>query len=133
MDVAASAAVVPGTFGVTTAMPGSDCQYAAWSAAPPGVRVMIVSGIVERVEVHEPSIATAEGARVGDAAERIETLYAGRVRRTPHKYTNGSYLTVVASPPADTMYRIVFETDDAHVTTYRSGRFPAVAYVEGCG
>jgi hypothetical protein len=29
--------------------------------------------------------------------------------------------------------RIVFETDGKKVVKYRSGRLPAVEYVEGCG
>ncbi|MCC6770303.1 MAG: hypothetical protein IT360_03740 [Gemmatimonadaceae bacterium] len=132
MDLASAVAAVPGTLSAAAGVPDMECQYATWSDAPQGVRVMIVAGVVERVEIHDPSIATAAGARVGDAVERIETLYAGRVRRTPHKYTDGSYLTVVAVPPADTLHRLVFETDGTRVTTYRAGRIPAVEYVEGC-
>ena len=38
----------------------------------------------------------------------------------------------LALAAADSMYRIVFETDGPRVTQYRSGRVPAVDYGEGC-
>ena len=93
-------------------------------------RLMIVDGTVARVEVDDSTIATAEGARVGDDTARVMNLYKGRVRVEPHNYVNGSYLIV--SQPADTVHRIVFETDGKRVTRYRAGRFPEVEWVEGC-
>ena len=88
---------------------------------------------VVRVDVQDSVVSTTEGARVGDAADRITSLYAGRVTETPHKYTSGRYLTVTPSEPADSAYRIVFEVENNRVTRYRSGMRPAVEYVEGCG
>jgi hypothetical protein len=53
---------------------------------------------------------------------------------TPHKYVSGAhYLTLVPTTPADTLRRIVFETDGRRVTRYRTGLLPYVANVEGCG
>jgi hypothetical protein len=34
--------------------------------------------------------------------------------------------------PADSMLRIIFETDSGRVVRYRAGRRPPVDYVEGC-
>ncbi len=131
MTVAEAARVVVRSF---TAPPGAateGCTYAVWPDAPPGVAVMIEDGHVARIDVTSGPVATAAGARVGDTEERIQTLYRGRVGVTPHKYTEGHYLVV--SSAADDAYRIVFETDGRRVTRYRSGRRPAVEYVEGCG
>ncbi|MFL5569051.1 MAG: hypothetical protein ACJ772_00590, partial [Gemmatimonadaceae bacterium] len=63
---------------------------------------------------------------------RIKSLYAGRLTTTPHKYTPGAHYLTVTSP-SDPNARIVFETDGSKVTEYRSGRTPAVEYVERCG
>lgn len=112
----------------------SGCHYVGWRGAPPGVRVMIDGGVVGRVDVDSTALATAAGARIGDSQARIDSLYAGRVAVTPHKYTSGRYLTVGAASPADSAYRIIFETDSAgSVLRYRAGSLPAVEYVEGCG
>jgi hypothetical protein len=107
-----------------------ECSYAEWAAAPAGVRVMVERDTVARVEVVSGSVTTAEGAKIGDAEGRINSLYATRVMVGPHKYTTGKYMT--ASAPPDTMHLIVFETDGQNVTMFRSGRVPAVQYVEGC-
>jgi hypothetical protein len=81
--------------------------------------------------VRSGTIPTAAGARIGDTEARIKSLYEGRVTTTPHKYVKGGhYLTVT---PADTSYRIVFETNGKKVTSFRSGRVPEVEQVEGCG
>jgi hypothetical protein len=93
---------------------------------------MVERDTVVRVEVKEGGVSTAEGARIGDNEGRINSLYTGRVFIRPHKYTTGKYMIVMPPAGADTMFRIVFETDGAKVTEFRSGRFPAVEYVEGC-
>src|SRR5215207_10108978 len=113
----------------------AGCGYAEWRGGPPGVRVMTEGGRVARVEVVGGAVATDAGARIGDSAARVRELYAGRVAATPHKYVAGAeYLTVTPASPADSAFRIVFETDSTgRVTRYRAGRRPYVEYVEGCG
>lgn len=88
---------------------------------------------VVRVDVTSVGIATTEGARVGDSEARIRNLYGARVSESPHKYTNGKYLTVTPLAPTDSAFRLIFEIGDGHVTRYRSGKRPQVEYVEGCG
>ena len=108
------------------------CRYARSSALPQGVKVMLDGGRVRRVEVDSGTTASAAGARIGDPAERVRQLYPG-LREGPHKYTAGKYLVVLPGAPADTLHRIVFETDSAGaVTRFRGGAFPHVEYVEGC-
>jgi hypothetical protein len=92
---------------------------------------MVVGGQVARVEVSDSAVATTAGARIGDTEARINRLYSGRVQTTPHKYTDGRYLTVRGSG-ADSVHRLVFETDGQRVTRYRGGRMPEVEWVEGC-
>ena len=110
----------------------SQCSYVSLEAGPPGVRLMVVGGHVVRVEVRDTTVATTTGARVGDREAHVESLYPSRVTVTPHKYTQGHYLTVGPATPADSQYRLVFETDSGRVTTYRAGLLPMVEWVEGC-
>ena len=113
---------------------GSTCTYLDWPGAPSGVRLMSENARVVRVDIEDSTVTTQEGARVGDSADRITTLYSGRVADSPHKYSpTGRYLTVTPASPADSAYRIVFEVENGRVTRFRSGIRPAVEYVEGCG
>ncbi|HXG69173.1 MAG TPA: hypothetical protein VNJ04_01010 [Gemmatimonadaceae bacterium] len=96
------------------------------------MRVMVNENRIGRVEVRSGRLATLAGARIGDSEDRIATLYGGRVRVSPHKYTNGHYLTVQPAAPDDSAFRTVFETDGKRVLNYRVGIRPPVEYVEGC-
>ncbi len=108
------------------------CSYLRWPGGPDGVSVMIEDLSIARVDVRSGTTATEEGAKIGDSEERIRRLYDGRVTASPHKYTDGHYLTVIPASPADRAFRLVFETQAGRVTRYRSGRLPQVQYVEGC-
>lgn len=94
---------------------------------------MVTKGRIARVDVSGDSqITTKSGARVGDAEARIKALYPGQIQVTPHKYTDGHYLTFVPKDRKDSRYRVVFETDGKRVTEFRAGQLPEVEYVEGC-
>lgn len=108
------------------------CGYARSARFPEGVRVMVEGARVVRVEVDSGTVATAEGARIGDSEARIQQLYPGRVTVSPHKYTDGHYLTVRPAEPSDTTHLLVFETDGSSVLRFRGGQKPHVEYVEGC-
>lgn len=119
---------VPDTNGLERA-----CSYVPLDGLPPGLLVMWVEGRIARIDVDSISIATAEGARLGDDEARIRTLYAGRVTEKPHKYDDrGRYLVVPAPATGRDSLALVFETDGAKVTRYRVGRQPQVEWVEGC-
>jgi hypothetical protein len=93
---------------------------------------MMDNSKVARVDVRETSsIRTAEGAGIGDTEEQIKTLYPGQFTVQPHKYTDGHYL-VIKPNGSLANERIIFETDGKKVLQFRSGRTPAVEYVEGC-
>jgi hypothetical protein len=111
----------------------AECDFIRPVGGPPGIAFMVIEGMIARVDVRDSTIATADGARVGDPESRIRAMYGDRVVVQPHKYTDGRYLIVPKGPGPDTLYRIVFETDSAgRVTEYRSGRMPEVEYIEGC-
>jgi hypothetical protein len=129
MSLAAARAALGGELPEPT---DSRCDHVAPPGAPSGLLLMTVAGRLARVEVTDTTVATASGARAGDTEARVQQLYAGRVQTVPHKYTDGHYLIVRRGAGADSLYRLVFETDGRRVTLYRAGRFPQVEWVEGC-
>ncbi len=108
-----------------------ECDYVRPKSEPKNVAFMVEKGRIARVEIRPGSnLATAEGAKIGDTEARIKTLYPG-IEVRPSKYGSGH--TLVVTPKTDSNNRIVFETDGKKVVSYRSGKMPAVEYVEGCG
>jgi hypothetical protein len=108
------------------------CHYVVVEGRP-GVAFMVIDGRIARVDVQpKGTVKTAEGAGVGDDEARIQSLYPGRVVVEPHKYVDGHYLIVRPAAPADSGFRLIFETDGKRVTSYRSGRMPEVRWIEGC-
>lgn len=132
MSVAEASAALGAALGVPEGVDATACHYLRWSGSPDGVSVMVEHRRIARVDVRSGTIATEEGARVGDSDERIRRLYAGRVTASPHKYAEGQYLTVTPASSADGAFRLVFEIEAGRVTRYRSGKLPQVEYVEGC-
>ena len=109
-----------------------ECDHVNPTRMPEGILLMVIQDTLVRVEMDSAGIKTVEGAQVGDSESRILELYGARARIEPHKYTYPDGHYVVVTPPGDTLHRIIFETLKGRVTTYRSGRVPAVQYVEGC-
>ena len=121
-------------FGDSLAVPAklAGCDYLRPKNNPQGVSFMMDRGKLARVDIrNNTSIKTVEGAGIGDTELQIKALYPGQLTIQPHKYTDGHYLVIKPTgSPADE--RIVFETDGRKVLEFRSGRTPAVEYVEGC-
>lgn len=114
----------------SSAKGGDDCRYLDTKGRSHAF-VMLVRDTVVRLDVRDSVLATEAGAHVGDPESRVLQLYRGRVTSEPHKYVASGHYLVVRSP-SDSTRRLVFETDGAHVTTFRVGRMPEVAWVEGC-
>ncbi len=110
----------------------AHCTYARSQSLPSGAVLLFENGRIARVDVLTGSTRTVEGAGIGDTETRLKSLYEGRVKATPHKYADaGHYFTVESK--TDSTHKIVFETDGFKVLRFRSGKTPAVEYVEGCG
>lgn len=62
---------------------------------------MVENHSIARVDVRSGTIATLEGARIGDSADQIRRLYGSRVTASPHKYTEGQYLTVIPASSSE--------------------------------
>jgi lysophospholipase L1-like esterase len=130
MSVAEARSVLGADFAVDDS--AGSCQQVPLTGLPGRVLAMVVDGRVVRVEVRAGPVATSAGARVGDSEARIDSLYAGRVRMEPHKYTEGHDLVVTSEVAADSSNWLIFETDGGKVLQYRAGLVPAVAWIEGC-
>jgi hypothetical protein len=111
----------------------NECRYAQIQDGRDHVSLMVVRDRIVRIDIKKGSLfKTLRGAGIGDSEDRIKSLYAGRIRVSPHKYTTGHYLTFVPMSRANQAYRLIFETDGQQVVNYRVGKLPEVGYVEGC-
>ncbi len=110
----------------------AGCTYARSPSLPSGAVLMFRNGTLTRVDILSGQVKSALGAGIGDTEDRVKSLYGDALKVSSHKYTDGHYLTVLPASTPDSLFRIVFETDGTRVIRYRSGRIPAVEYVEGC-
>lgn len=96
-----------------------------------GIGLMILDGLVARVDVDDTSTHTAEGIHNGDSEAHALRVYGKRLEVEPHHYApeNGHYLTLFSN---DRKRGIRFETEDGKITRYYAGTTRAIALVEGC-
>ena len=94
-----------------------------------GVRFMVTSGRIARIDIRGNKYATDKGAKIGDTEDKIKSLYP-RVQVQPNKYDEKKHDMEVYS--ADEKFLIIFETDGKRVTGFRVGNIEEVSYVEGC-
>jgi hypothetical protein len=111
----------------------AQCDYVHPKNGPAHVAFMVEEGRISRVDVEDSaSVTTSAGVRPGESEARVREAYPN-ARVHPHKYDDrGHYFVVIPGAPADTLHRIVFETNGTVVTSMRGGLYPAVEYVEGC-
>ncbi|AFZ11161.1 hypothetical protein Cri9333_0161 [Crinalium epipsammum PCC 9333] len=128
----AQASKAAGTKLVSSGSIEPQCSYYNLQNGTKDIAFMVTNGRIARVDVLKGRISTASGARIGDTEARIKALYAGQIQVSPHKYTNGHYLTFVPKDKSDKNFGLVFETDGKRVTQYRSGKQPELQFVEGC-
>jgi hypothetical protein len=105
------------------------CHYVSNEAKLPGVQFMVVDGKVGRIDVGRDGYRTAKGAHVGSTEAEIRRLYPA-IEVEAHPYDPGGHYLRLAS--RDRRYGMIFETDGARVTDFRSGWLEPVGYVEGC-
>jgi hypothetical protein len=132
LRVGVTLAEVTRSLGEPLSVVNEECDHVNPTRMPEGILLMIIEDTLARVQIDSAGVRTVEGAQVGDSESRILELYGARARIEPHKYSYPDGHYVVVTPPGDTLHRIIFETFKGRVTKYRSGRLPAVQYVEGC-
>lgn len=111
----------------------ANCYFMTpiWVTTPAEFNFMISDGRFARVGTESAKYAAPGGGKVGMREAQLQALYNNGLQASPHKYTDGKYLSIAASGVAPT--KLVFETDaNGVVTEWRVGLLPEVDYVEGC-
>jgi hypothetical protein len=110
------------------------CTFYQFVGGAKGVSLMTIDNRIVRIDIGRNSaITTRSGAGIGSTEDQIKALYPGQIEVSPHPYSGGHYLTFVPKSAADSNYRLIFETDrQGKVTSFRSGKLPEVAWIEGC-
>ena len=111
----------------------ADCYFMtpAWVKTPAEFNFMVSEGKFARFGTESAKYAAPGGGKVGMREAQLQALYNHALKASPHKYTDGKYLSIAASGVAPT--KLVFETDaQGVVTEWRVGRSPEVDFVEGC-
>lgn len=99
--------------------------------APADFALMIENDRFVRYSTESDRYVAPGGGQVGMGTSELQALYHNGLQASPHKYSDGKYLSIDASGVAPS--KLVFETDAAgKVTEWRVGVTPQVDYVEGC-
>lgn len=93
----------------------------------PGVALMFVDGVLDRVDLFEPGPRTTRGVKPGDPVQRAMRAYPG-LSAEPRAYEeNERFLTARSGANA-----IRFETKNGRIDKVYAGRWAQVQYIEGC-
>jgi len=106
----------------------NECTY-GYTKSLPGMYLMLVDGVIARIDVDKGDYTTPEGAKLGDSEAKIKKLYPKREVEGQKYVPEGHYMTFY-SP--DKKRAIIFDTDGKKVTAIRVGRMPEIEWVEGC-
>jgi hypothetical protein len=109
------------------------CEVLRSVKLPEHVSFLVIRDTVIGIDVGDTSVHTASGAATGDSEDRIKTLYGRRIQVRPHpKYPHGHYLVYIPSDARNQRFRLIFETDGAHVLWWRAGITPAIDSPDDC-
>ena len=117
--------------GMERKQPADECWYLNYRAGSADFDVMIIKGVVVRIEIKGNStLQTLSGARIASTESELAGLYGARLQTQPHKYDpDGHTLTLRSS---DGTQGLRFETSHGKVTAIQSGPWEHLHYVEGC-
>jgi hypothetical protein len=116
----------------------SLCGFAEVKGGPADLLFMVTRAtttgpwIIARVDVVEASrIVTGAGIRIGAGEDEVKKAYGAPLKVEAHQYQEaGHYLVLDVDGAGGLM--LLFETDGAKVTQFRSGTEGAVRAPEGC-
>lgn len=106
--------------------PAARCTVYVPEQAPAGIRFTIFDGAVERVDILEGPIRTRSGIGIGSPVGDVYTRYGAQAQPAPRADGSGEDIVFVPQDETDAAFRVIFETDGAVVTSFRSGRVPLV-------
>jgi hypothetical protein len=131
MTVARAERAVEGSFVPLSEPINQACHQVRPAGGPLGVLLTVTAGTVERVDIINPNITTRSGAGVGMSEDGLFSLFGERLT-TESSNTGGNRIVFTPSDPGDADFRVIFETDGAVVTSFRSGRLPQVEPTTPC-
>lgn len=112
--------------------PAARCTVYIPEQAPAGVRFTVFDGAVERVDILEGSISTRSGIGIGSPVADVYARYGAQAQPAPREDGSGQDIVFVPQDETDAAFRVIFETDGAVVTSFRSGRIPLVLPSRPC-
>ncbi len=106
------------------------CHYVYPDGDPEQIGFMVEGDIITRMDVYQINYSTDTGIKIGDSEKKVYAAYKGRILETAHPYIGeeGKYLIVSTIKG----HKIIFETKRGVITSFRTGKLPSVAYIEGC-
>ena len=131
MTVARAESAVEGSFVPLSEPINQACYQVRPAGGPLGVLLTVTAGTVERVDITNPDITTRSGAGVGMSEDGLASLFGANLT-TESSDTGGNRVVFTPSDPGDADFRVIFETDGAVVTSFRSGRLPQVDSTTPC-
>lgn len=113
---------------------GGSCVSVNVSGAPQGLSFMGSDGRIVRIEVFGGSLRTRSGIGIGSTEEQIERAYPGEIAVEPHPYgdVDDYYFVFTPQDSTETRLKLVIETADGLVTSFRTGISEWVDLIEGC-
>ena len=101
----------------------------------PGIALMFIDDVLERVDVFQPGTPAADGVAVGTPVDRVLQAHP-RIDRRQHAYDEAEqYLTLysdTAAVPSPHSLALRFTTDKGKVGAISAGRLQEVRYIEAC-
>lgn len=107
-----------------------SCFYVYPKGNSDDIGFMVQNNQISRIDVYTKNISSIKGIRIGDTEDTVRKAFGNKVKEEIHPYSgkDGKYLIVEIKPG----YGFIFETLKGKITGFRSGKMPAVEYIEGC-
>lgn len=117
--------------------PSTFCTYFSGELAGQEVRMRVIEGRIDRIEVSSPEFLTLSGIAVGDSIERVKQVYGEALSVEPHHYLGDQGVVVMILGPygtQETGYGVAFTaTPEKGVTDIWVGWYRGIRESEGCG
>jgi hypothetical protein len=110
----------------------ASCSYIRPKRLRSGVSLMIKFDTIVRVDIDTTGVLTTDGVGVGDTEERVLTVYHGHAKVDESPYSGPEGHDIRVRLANDSAHALIFQTWKGRVYSFRAGRFPEVAYIEGC-
>ena len=121
--------------GVELVLVGDDfgrCEFAGVAGDPEGVSMMLLSGVVSRIDIEAGPVQTAGAIGIGSSAQEVFDAYPREIERVTDVY-GVRQLLYTPSDPESREYSMLFSLGNRdNVTHFRAGLKEPVEYAEGC-